>query len=325
VALSLGESKDPAAVAALWTFARASGNQPFLVDAVVNSMTGREDQLIAAAVAEGNNPGPTAASAVTLATTAVLRSNDNRRDDALLNSALAASAPTWVKTATLDGLDSLMPPAGGGRGGRGGAGGGGGGAGGRGGPSGGRGGQQASVMLPGEPTALITLAADSANPLANRATNLLGRLRWPGKAGMVTETVVALSADQQRLFEIGREHYALLCAACHLPTGQGQAGVAATLVGARWTTGDDRVLARLVLEGKLRENLLMPPMREIFDDQTLAGILTYIRRSWGNNSSPVSPTVVTEARAAAGNSQQPLTESELEKLLQDLPARTTSN
>ena len=190
---------------------------------------------------------------------------------------------------------------------------------------GGRGGQQAGVMLPGEPTALMTLAADSANPLANRATNLLGRLRWPGKAGMVTETVVALSADQQRLFEIGREHYALLCAACHLPTGQGQAGVAATLVGARWTTGDDRVLARLVLEGKLRDNLLMPPMREIFDDQTLAGILTYIRRSWGNNSSPVSPAVVTEARAAAGNSQQPLTEAELEKLLQDLPARTTSN
>jgi glucose/arabinose dehydrogenase/mono/diheme cytochrome c family protein len=326
VALSLGESQDPAAVAALWAFARASGNQPFLIDAVVNSMTGREDQLIAAAVAEGNNPGPTAASAVTLATTAVLRSNDNRRDDALLNSALAASAPTWVKTATLDGLDGLMPPAGGGRGGRGGpGGGGGGGAGGRGGPGGGRGGQQAGVMLPGEPTALMTLAAESTNPLANRATDLLGRLRWPGKAGMITETVVALSADQQRLFEIGREHYATLCAACHLPTGQGQAGVAATLVGARWATGDDRVLARLVLEGKLRENLLMPPMRDIFDDQTMAGILTYIRRSWGNNSSPVSPAVVAEARAAAGNSQQPLTEAELEKLLQELPARTTSN
>ena len=113
---------------------------------------------------------------MTLATTAVLRSNDNRRDDALLNSALAASAPTWVKTATLDGFDGLMPPAGGGRGGRGGpgaGGGGGGGAGGRGGPSGGSGGQQAGVMLPGEPTALMTLAADSANPLANRATNLL--------------------------------------------------------------------------------------------------------------------------------------------------------
>lgn len=326
VALSLGESKDPRAVAALWAYARASGNQPFLLDAVVNSMTGREDQLIAAAVAEGANPGPTAAAAVTLATTAVLRSNDNHRDDALLNAALASSAPTWVKAATLDGLDTFSPPAGGGRGGRGGAGAPGA-AGGRGGApgAGGRGGQIAGAMLPGEPTALITLAAATNDPLAGRAAGLASRLRWPGKAGMVTETVAALTPEQQRLFDIGREQYATLCAACHLPTGQGQTGVAAPLVGGRWATGDDRVLARLVIEGKVRENLIMPPMRELFDDQTLAGILTYIRRSWGNTASPVAPSVVAEARAAAGNSQQPLTDADLEKLLQELPPKTSSN
>ena len=141
---------------------------------------------------------------------------------------------------------------------------------------------------------------------------------------MVEETVITLTPEQQRLFDLGREHYNMLCAACHLPTGQGQPGVAATLVGSRWVGGDDRVLARLVLEGKARDNLIMPPMRTIFNDEALAGVLTYIRRSWGNNEAPVSPAVVGEARAASAGSQQPLTETDLERLLQELPPRSAS-
>lgn len=315
VALSLGESSSPEAVAALWAYARNTGNQPYLLDAVVNSFSGREDQLVAAAIAEAANPGPTAAAAVALATTAGLRYDDFKRSETILGTALAAANPTWVKAAALEGVEALSPPAGG-RGGRGPRG--------TGAGRGGRGGQPQGVMLPAEPTAIVALASSANDPLAARASTALERLRWPGKPGMVTETVVALTSEQQRLFDLGREHYNTLCAACHLPTGQGQTGVAAPLVGSRWVVGDDRVLARLVLEGKTRDNLIMPPMRAIFDDQTLAGVLTYIRRSWGNNEAPVSPQVVGEARAASADSQQPLTEAELERLLQSLPPRSAS-
>lgn len=179
-------------------------------------------------------------------------------------------------------------------------------------------------MLPAEPTAIVALASSANDQLAARASTVLEHLRWPGKPGMVAETIITLNPDQQRLFNLGRDHYNTLCVACHLPTGQGQPGVAATLVGARWVVGDDRVLARLVLEGKVRENLIMPPMRTIFDDQTLAGVLTYIRRSWGNNETPVSPEVVGAARAASASGEQPLTEAELERLLQALPPRSAS-
>lgn len=181
------------------------------------------------------------------------------------------------------------------------------------------------AALPAEPAALIALAA-SEDPLAPRANALLPRLRWPGKAGVVAENVAPLSAEEQKLFDFGREQYALLCAACHLPTGLGQPGVAAQLVGSRWVTGDDRVLARLVLEGKLRDNLLMPPMRDVANDRTLAGILTYIRRSWGNQGGAITPEVVAQARTAAGNSPQPLSEADLERLTQELPPlRATTN
>jgi mono/diheme cytochrome c family protein len=325
VALSLGESSAPEALAALWTYARDTGNQPYLLDAVVNSFSGREDQLVTAALAEAANPGPTSAAAVTLATTAALRAEDVKRSESVLAAALASASPAWLKTAALEGVEALSPPAGG-RGGRGPRGFGSGPRGpgaGRGGP-GGRGGQAPGVMLPAEPTAIVTLAASVNDPLAARASAVLERLRWPGKPGMIEETVLALTAEQQRLFDLGREHYNMLCAACHLPTGQGQPGVAATLVGSRWVAGDDRVLARLVLEGKARDNLIMPPMRTIFDDQTLAGVLTYIRRSWGNNEAPVSPEVVGQARAASADSQQPLTETDLERLLQELPPRSAS-
>jgi hypothetical protein len=65
-------------------------------------------------------------------------------------------------------------------------------------------------------------------------------------------------------------------------------------------------------------------MRALFDDRTLAGVLTYIRRSWGNNEAPVSPEVVSAARVASADSQQPLTEADLERLLQDMPPRSAS-
>ena len=341
VALSLGEARTPEAAAALWSLARNSGNQPFLVDAVVNSFSGREEQLVAAALAEAGSPGPTSAAAVQLAITAILRGNEMARHTAVVGPALAASAPGWVKTAALGAYESILPASGGSRFGRGGpggpgrgsprTGGGGGagvggrgsfGAGGRGGPGGGA---TAMAALPAEPAALIALAA-SEDPLAPRANALLPRLRWPGKAGVVAENVAPLSAEEQKLFDFGREQYALLCAACHLPTGLGQPGVAAQLVGSRWVTGDDRVLARLVLEGKLRDNLLMPPMRDVANDRTLAGILTYIRRSWGNQGGAITPEVVAQARTAAGNSPQPLSEADLERLTQELPPiRATTN
>jgi len=53
----------------------------------------------------------------------------------------------------------------------------------------------------------------------------------------------------------------------------------AAVINSRWVLGDDRVLFPHRALWKSADNLIMPPMRA-FDDETIAGTLTYIRRSW---------------------------------------------
>ena len=36
----------------------------------------------------------------------------------------------------------------------------------------------------------------------------------------------------------------------------------------------------------------------MFDDYTMAGVLTYIRRSWGNEADTITPETVKKVRAA---------------------------
>jgi len=42
-------------------------------------------------------------------------------------------------------------------------------------------------------------------------------------------------------------------------------------------------------------------------DENLAGVLSYIRSSWGNQAGPVSADDVKKIRAEIGNSPQPYT------------------
>jgi mono/diheme cytochrome c family protein len=104
----------------------------------------------------------------------------------------------------------------------------------------------------------------------------------------------------------GRKVFAGTCAACHQDSGLGQAGKAPPLVGSEWVlaSGGDRIV-RVVLNGltgpinvKGQEwNLTMVPWRDNFSDEQIAGVLSYIRSSWGNNAGPITPALVKAARA----------------------------
>jgi mono/diheme cytochrome c family protein len=56
----------------------------------------------------------------------------------------------------------------------------------------------------------------------------------------------------------------------------------------------------------------MPPLRSL-DDEAIAGVLTYIRQSWGHNAPPVSPSTVTEVRRETAGREEPWTDEELQK------------
>ena len=100
----------------------------------------------------------------------------------------------------------------------------------------------------------------------------------------------------------------------HQPNGQGLAGLAPSLVYSRWVLGDPRLLARIVLNGKVQENLTMPPWKAAFDDEAIAGMLTFMRRSWEHDADPVPTAIVTAARAEVGTRETPWTDPELDGL-----------
>lgn len=82
------------------------------------------------------------------------------------------------------------------------------------------------------------------------------------------------------------------CSACHQVTGKGIKGAFPALAGSALVKGDKSVLASTVLIGRAG----MPAFKDELGDAELAGILSYIRASWGNAASPVTPADIAAAR-----------------------------
>jgi hypothetical protein len=59
----------------------------------------------------------------------------------------------------------------------------------------------------------------------------------------------------------------------------------------------------------------MPPVGQVFSDEQIADVLTYVRREWGQEGSPVDPGMVAKVRAATADRQRPWTDSELHALI----------
>ena len=89
--------------------------------------------------------------------------------------------------------------------------------------------------------------------------------------------------------------------------------MARSLVGSRWALAMPPQVTRIVLHGKEGE-MLMPPLGQSMTDEEIAAVLTYVRRSWGNEASAISPNDVAEARGEAGSRRQAWTEAELERV-----------
>jgi mono/diheme cytochrome c family protein len=123
-----------------------------------------------------------------------------------------------------------------------------------------------------------------------------------------------LTAEEQKRFAAGQQVFQNLCIACHGANGRGQAGLGPALAGSKWVTGRAGLTARIILNGKEGEKM-MPPLSMLTDDQ-VASVLTFVRRSWGNSASAVSPALVQEVRGASTGRTRPWTEAELSKLTQ---------
>jgi mono/diheme cytochrome c family protein len=84
------------------------------------------------------------------------------------------------------------------------------------------------------------------------------------------------------------------CSACHQATGKGIKGAFPALAGSALVQGDPAILTATVLNGRAG----MPAFKDDLTDIELAGVLTYIRTSWGNKGKPVSIADVKNVRKA---------------------------
>ena len=177
---------------------------------------------------------------------------------------------------------------------------------------GGRGGAR-GLRLNREPMALSSLASGGGD-LGARATRVLARIEWPGKPGAGVP-VAPLAPDEQRRFDAGQEVYKNVCQACHQPDGRGADKIAATLVGSPLALGPAAIPIRILLNGKEGSIGLMPPVGQVFTDDQIAAVLTYIRREWGQAGTPVDATMVKDVRAMTAARTRPWTNDELVRLL----------
>jgi putative heme-binding domain-containing protein len=120
-----------------------------------------------------------------------------------------------------------------------------------------------------------------------------------------------LSRADRKVYKLGAEVYQREshCATCHLTHGKGNANVYPSLVGSPWVTGSEERLIKMTLHGmwgKITVNGIsydpargVPPMtafRSLLKDEELAAVLTFVRNTWGNQASPVSPASVKQVR-----------------------------
>lgn len=136
-----------------------------------------------------------------------------------------------------------------------------------------------------------------------------------------TSAMDSAAADtpvDEKLMEVGKASY-LLCGACHGQAGEG-GPIAPPLAGSEWVTGPVSNLIKIQLRGMIgpitvagKEYDMPGGMAALSyqTDEQIAGVLTFIRNSFGNKASGVTPEQVAALRGEVGKPQ--ITVEELTK------------
>ncbi|WP_342087075.1 PVC-type heme-binding CxxCH protein [Dyadobacter sp. OTU695] len=112
------------------------------------------------------------------------------------------------------------------------------------------------------------------------------------------------------LFNQGRQIYSKegYCTTCHQPDGKGLEASGFPPLAGPWVNGSDERLIKIALKGllgpievndkKYPGQVPMTPFAGLLKDDEVAAVLTYVRNSFGNKGSAISPEKVKQVRAA---------------------------
>ncbi len=87
--------------------------------------------------------------------------------------------------------------------------------------------------------------------------------------------------------------------------------MAPSLVGSALALARPEIPIRILLHGKEGNIGLMPSIGTVLNDDQIAGVLTYVRREWGQTGTPVDAATVKSVRDATAGRTKPWTNEEL--------------
>lgn len=286
LAASLGERPSGDRERALEAVLDRHADDPIVVSLVVSGLAGREFAFLKRLLRTTGDETASAGmkDAIETLSVTVLNTDHSAETRAMLAWIGEADRPAWQRLALLAAIGDVAPD-----------------------PSSGH----RRFELDHRPEGILTAMQSTDRRVRERARAVAERLHWPGKPVPERPEVRPLTPEEQRLFEQGRARYVATCAPCHQEDGQGLEGVAPSLVDSDWVLGERSRLIRILLHG-LEGDMLMPPMRRLSDAE-LAAILTYVRRAWGHEASPIDATAVQEVRGVTKGRGKPWTEEELQE------------
>ncbi|RRS07288.1 cytochrome c oxidase subunit II [Pseudoalteromonas sp. J010] len=105
------------------------------------------------------------------------------------------------------------------------------------------------------------------------------------KAAAESQAVAEQILSKEELMEVGEQTYMAYCAACHQPTGLGLPGVFPAMKGSEVVIGDLKPHIDILLLG--RPGTAMQAFAKQLTIKQIAGVITYKRNSWGNDTGEV--------------------------------------
>lgn len=288
LALSMGEAGSPRKQQ-IWFELLRHCDHPYLYDAILTGIGGQEAAFLKQVLQDGlAAAGRFHGERLLAALSAIIiRSGEASEADWVI--ALAGGAgesPAWVRRAFANGVESaLLSSAGRGR---------------------------ASLASRVSPERLAPMVRSEDPQVSALTMRLVSRLEEHRKQE-ASRDETTLTPVQEELVAAGKLGY-LVCAACHQADGQGLEGRAPPLVRSGYVLGPKELLIRIALFGKegTAGYPAMPPIG--MGDAQMAGILSYIRRAWDNQASPVSPEEVGAVRKEEASRIEAWTNEELEAL-----------
>ncbi|MBI4909484.1 MAG: c-type cytochrome [Acidobacteria bacterium] len=314
LAASLGELPQAARTTPIIAMLTKYGDDQIVVDAGISGLAGQEavalERLLSSSQWKRDD-------AIAMLAAAITRKRDQPEVQRIFDWSADTNRTMWQRLALLRGVDVGLSAGVGGGGGR---------------PTGigpasvgfggsglgrNRGaGTNPGLSLPAEPKSLTSVAAGTGE-LAELAKKVAARVTWSGKP-VPADQGPKLTPDEEKRVAAGAQIYANACAGCHRADGQGNQGGAPNLAASKIVAANAAAPLRVVLNGKEGATGLMPPMAAALNDEQVAAVVSFIRRSWGHSATMVSVEESKETRGVNSLRKTPWTDAELKRFMTGL-------